>query len=113
MLGALDRPAGAGFPTERQRRSPLDGRMDNPCGLPTRPPTGRRLPTSSTGPHHHVVAIPPISTRNDEEPEWLDHNLLACPTHGDEFRKIRAGAVLACKNLDKLLALSNERSSRD
>ena len=24
-----------------------------PAGLPTRPPTGRRLPTSSTGPHHH------------------------------------------------------------
>lgn len=25
-----------------------------PCGLPTRPPPGRRLPTSSTGPHHHI-----------------------------------------------------------
>ena len=51
--GFVDRPAGAGFPTERLRRSPVDGRMDNPAGCPRGPPTGRRLPTSSTGPYHH------------------------------------------------------------
>lgn len=49
----MDRPAGAGFPTERPGGAFTCGWPDGqPCGLPTRPPTGRRLPTSSTGPHH-------------------------------------------------------------
>ena len=58
----------AGYPTERLRRSPVDGRMDNPCGLPTRPTTGRRLHTSSTGPHHYVGIDSGISTGDDEGP---------------------------------------------
>jgi DNA-binding transcriptional LysR family regulator len=52
--------------------------MDNPAGLPTRLSTGRRLPTSSTGPHHHVVSNYPISTRNDEEPRRLGQLEMRC-----------------------------------
>ncbi len=48
----MDRPAGAGFPTERPGAFTCGWPDGQPCGLPTRPPTGRRLPTSSTGPHH-------------------------------------------------------------
>jgi hypothetical protein len=46
--------------------------------------------------------------------EWLDRNLSACPTHGDEFKTLRAARVVACENLDKLLALvsRHERSQR-
>lgn len=47
--------------------------------------------------------------------EWLEQNLSACPFHGNEFQTLRAGGVLACKNLDKLLALVSrqERELRD
>ena len=40
--------------------------MDNPCGLPTRPPTGRRLPTSSTGPQHKRRKRPSNTPRADQ-----------------------------------------------
>ena len=50
--GFVDRPAGAGFPTERPGAFTCGWPDGQPCGLPMRPPTGRRLPTSSTGPHH-------------------------------------------------------------
>jgi len=39
--------------------------------------------------------------------EWLDQNMSACPTHGDEFQTLRASRVLACKNLDMLLVLAS------
>jgi hypothetical protein len=46
--------------------------------------------------------------------EWLDRNLSACPTHGDEFKTLRSSRVVSCENLDKLLALVSrqERSER-
>ncbi|MDM0118076.1 hypothetical protein QTI66_39065 [Variovorax sp. J22R133] len=46
--------------------------------------------------------------------EWLDQNLTACTVHGDKFQRLSAGRVLACTNLDKLLALvsRNEREIR-
>ena len=68
MLGALERPAGAGSPTERRRRSPLDGRMDNPAGCPRAHPKAVGFPQAPPGPTIKVVANPSISTQNDEEP---------------------------------------------
>ncbi|MDM0066781.1 hypothetical protein [Variovorax sp. J31P207] len=47
--------------------------------------------------------------------EWLEQNLSVCPIHGNEFQTLQAGRGLACKNLDKLLALVScqERQLRD
>lgn len=47
--------------------------------------------------------------------EWLEQNLSACPTHGDEYRTITSGRLLACRNLDQLLQLVSrqERNLRN
>src|SRR5439155_9795274 len=48
--GFVDRPARAGFPTERRRRSPVDGRMDNPAGCPRAHPQAVGCPQAPQGP---------------------------------------------------------------
>lgn len=47
--------------------------------------------------------------------EWLEQSLSACSIHRCEFQTLRAGRVLACRNLNKLLALVSrrERQLRD
>jgi len=37
--------------------------------------------------------------------EWLDQSQPGCSVHGDEFQTLPASRVLACTNLDKLLAV--------
>ena len=37
--------------------------------------------------------------------EWLDQSQRDCSIHGDEFQTLPACRVLACTNLDKLLAV--------
>jgi hypothetical protein len=58
----MDRPAGAGFPTERPGgRSPVDGRMDNPAGCPRAHPQAVGCPQAPQGPttgDGEVQAIP-------------------------------------------------------
>ena len=45
--------------------------------------------------------------------EWLDQNLSACPTHGDdEFRTLPNGRVLACRNFDQLLKLVSRHEQK-
>lgn len=47
--------------------------------------------------------------------EWLDPNLSACPTHGEAFRTLSSGRILACRNFDQLLQLvsKHERKLRN
>jgi TniQ len=44
--------------------------------------------------------------------EWLDQSQPGCSVHGDEFRTLPASRVLACTNLDELLAVVS-RQERD
>ena len=41
--------------------------------------------------------------------EWLDQSQPGCSVHGDEFQTLPAGRVLACTNLDKLLAMVSRK----
>jgi hypothetical protein len=40
--------------------------------------------------------------------EWLDQRLTSCQAHGRAFRALKPGRVLACKNLEQLIALASE-----
>ena len=47
--------------------------------------------------------------------EWLDPNLSACPTHGEDFRTLSSSRIRACRNFDQLLQLvsKHERKLRN
>ena len=81
----------------------MDGRGTTLDGLPTRPTTGRRLPTSSTGPYQQLVPNHPNSTRNDEEPKnWAGQPLESYETILNFLRttKTAAGLVVDATLLD-------------
>jgi len=80
---------------------------------------GIDAPPAWTGERHHFcycarcVFLNPLDVASPIwRTEWLDQDLFACRTHGDEFRTLRSGSVLACKNMDQLLALVS-RQERD
>lgn len=73
---------------------------------------GIDVPPAWTGAQHYFCYCPRCVFLNPLDvtapiwkAEWLDPNLAACPTHTDEFRRLRSSSVLACKNFDQLLAL--------
>ena len=44
--------------------------------------------------------------------DWLDRNLSACPIHGDAFRALSSGRVLARGNFDQLLLLVSRQEQK-